>query len=145
MYTNLFDAEARVAAIYPISLIGDPEFPPKWVIDFADNLDNEYIADIVSDMPELEWTTSADAYSMSEKERAMAIAFDWQASGRDGLIVHFEVCMRRYLKVGSSFVSGWGAVYLCWAHADTVDEISGKVLAIATQIHEAAKARAGAA
>lgn len=31
MYDNLFDAGARVCAIHPIDLIGDPESPPAWV------------------------------------------------------------------------------------------------------------------
>lgn len=145
MYTNLFDAEARVAAIYPIEMIGDPENPPKWVEEMAENIDDTFIGGIIDEMPELHSVRSADPY-LNEKDHAQALAHEWVWARRSGFIVHCEVCWRRYPEAGSdAFYSGWSIVSLCWIYAETLEEISAKVLAVATELHNKAKARAGAA
>ncbi|WP_085025567.1 hypothetical protein [Ensifer aridi] len=145
MYDNLLDAEARIAAVYPIEMIGDPENPPKWVEEFAKNIDNDFVASIVEQLPELAPVANPEAY-LSEKDHAQAIAAEWAWAGRKGFVVSFEVCMRRYQKDGSGiFVSGWGAYHLCWLYAEAIDEIGPKVLAVACDLHSKAEARAAAA
>lgn len=145
MFDNLHDAETRVQAIYPIEMIGDPENPPKWVEEFAENIGNVYIDAIVEQFAELTSVADPEAY-LTEKDHAQAIAAEWAWARRKGFVVFFEVCWRRYQKGDAGvFVSGWGAVHLCWIYAETIEEIEPKVLSVATDLHAKAKARAGAA
>ncbi|MDM9647724.1 hypothetical protein [Rhizobium sp. S163] len=140
LYKNLFDAEARVAGIYPIALIGDPENPPEWVKQFAEDVDCNDVVTIFRGMPEIAGLCDLDAFA-SAGEHAAAIAEAWVHTGREGFIVRTEICHRRYVGNGSNaYYSGWGIVKLGWIYVETIDGVEPAVLAKATAIHDVAKA-----
>jgi hypothetical protein len=141
MYTNLHDAEARVAAIYPIGMIGDPEYPPKWLIEFAGNYDNIYVSEIIASHSELVPVAEAEDFD-DDKLQAGAFAEQWQLAGRTGFIVFAEICIRRYKDGSTAYYSGWGYVQLAWLYCETIDEVLPKTLALAERLHDEARLRA---
>ncbi|MHC2481311.1 hypothetical protein [Rhizobium leguminosarum] len=144
VYTNLFDAEARVAAIYPIGMIGDPENPPEWVEQFTEDADFGDAKAIFGEHAELERLTNVDDFA-STVEHAAAVAEAWVMSGREGFLVRTEICQRRYVGNGSSaYYSGWGIVALGWIYVETADQVEKAVLIKATAMHDAAKAEVSA-
>lgn len=138
MYTNLYDAEARVAAIYPIAMIGDAEYPPKWLREFAENFDNIYVSEIIASHPELARVAEAGDFE-DDKTHAAAFAEQWQLAGRGGFIVFAEVCIRRYTEGSTAYYSGWGYIQLTWLYCETIDEVLPKTLAFAERLHAQSK------
>ncbi len=134
LYDNLFDAEARVAAIYMIEALGDPDSPPDWLQDFVDNTDLPDVRTILEAHPEL-----ADAIDMNKfedcKEQASALMERWSLVGRKGLIVKAEICVRRYRAGTTIFSSGWGHLRWRWFTVDDLDLIVPTLLGIASGQH----------
>lgn len=132
METPLFDLEARVAAIYPIHMLGDPENPPDWVEALGDEL-TDANNPIFDDLPELK--PLADDDETIPERWAMALCL----AGRLGFLVYYEACIRKYHDAGS-WSSSWGYYRSGYVYAATVDEIEPKVIAIAERQHALEKA-----
>lgn len=131
----LFEEEARVAAIYPIGMIGDTENPPDWLKelweDFVETSDP-----LFQSLPELK----PDADDASQWALALIM------HSRTGFIVKFEVCIRCYYPPPvSAFNSSWGLYRCHCVYASSIDEIGPAVLKIARDQHEAERLKAGAA
>lgn len=141
MYANLHEAGARVAAVYPIDMIGDPENPPKWLIEFAGNYDNIYVSEIIASHPELVPVAEAEDFD-DDKVQAEAFAEEWRRAGRTGFIVFAEICIHRYRDAGPGYYSGWGYFQLAWLYCATIDEVMPETLALAARMHDEAKVRA---
>lgn len=141
MYANLHEAEARVAVVYPIAMIGDPENPPSWLVEFAENNDNIYVSEIIASHPELVVVAEPE-YFDNDKEQAEAFAEEWLRAGRTGFIVLAEICIHRYRDAGPGYYSGWGYFQLAWLYCATIDEVLPKTLALAERMHDEARVRA---
>ena len=130
----LFEEEARVAGIFPLGMVGDPEYPPEWLKELHDAIDQPGHS-IFKALPELK----PDARDASD----WADALFWR--GRAGLIVRYEVCLRRYEKPPStSWYSGWGYYSSGYLHVETFEEIGPAVLEAARALHQANRQKAGA-
>lgn len=131
---ELFEEEARVAAIYPLGMIGDPENPPAWLEELH------------------EAVTSPDHSlfkALPELKHDAKDAADWAdslfMSGRSGVIVSYEVCVRQYVKPPSTaFYSGWGYYSTGYLYVETVDEVGPAVLTVARKLHAISREKAGA-
>ncbi len=130
----LFQEEARVAAIYPLGMIGDPESPPAWLKELHESVTSPSHS-LFKALPELK----PDADDAAD----WADSLFW--SGRTGLVVLYEVCIRRYTKPPSTaFYSGWGFYNTGGLYVETFDEIGPAVLAAAKRLHAASREKAGA-
>ena len=131
----LFEEEARVAAIYPVGMMGDPESPPDWLSELYEDIANDGHP-LLQALPELK----ADA------DDACVWADALFMHSRSGFIVKYEVCIRQHSPAPStSFYSGWGYVRFGFLYLETFDEIGPAVLKIARDQHEAERLKAGAA
>lgn len=131
----LYEEEARVAAIYPVGMIGDPESAPDWLEELYESCID---ADdpLFQALPELK----ADADAASEWAEALVLR------SRTGFVVKWEVCVRHYLGAGKmGFRSGWGHVRFGVFYTETIEEIGPAVLKIARDQHEAERRKAGEA
>lgn len=142
VYDNLLDAEARVAAIYMIEALGDPESPPEWLQDFVDDTKLPDVSAILEAFPELASVIDMDQFE-DGKEQAGAIMERWCLTGRTGLIVKAEICVRRYQPGTQSFFSSWGHLRWRWFTVDRLDMVVPTVLSLASQQHRNSMAEGG--
>jgi len=130
----LFQEEARVAAIYPLGMIGDPESPPAWLEELHEAVTSRGHS-LFKALPELK----------HDANDAAGWADSLFMSGRAGFIVSYEVCVRQYVKPPSTaFYSGWGYYSTGYLYVETVDEIGPAVLVAARKLHEISREKAGA-
>jgi len=130
----LFEEEARVAAIYPVGMIGDTECPPGWLQELWEDI-TEADNPLFQSLPELK----PDA----EDARDWALALIMHS--RAGLVVRYEICIRKYYPPPvTAFESGWGYYRIGSIYVETIDEIGPAVLKIARDQHEAERLKAGA-
>ena len=143
MEKNLFDHEARIAGMYPIHAIGDAESPPEWVEDFLDGVGPRDYQQILLECPELLPVAEPNDFDRT-RDQAAAFAEQWTLHSRTGYLVRAEVCVRRY-ENRTSFWSGWGLCQLYWLFVPSAEDAIARVIDVASQQHEASKAKAGAA
>lgn len=132
----LAEEEARIAGIYPIGMMGDPESPPDWFEEFFD-WNTEADAPIFESLPELKKFATDDA-EISDWTHALFFA------GRSGLLIKVEVCVRKYHRKGM-WASGWGYHQFHWLYVEKFDDIGPAVLAAARDQHVAEQLQVGAA
>ena len=131
----LFQEEARVAAIYPIGMMGDPEPPPKWLEEMFEEFTGPEHS-LFKALPELK----PDAGEASEWADSLFM------SGRAGLLVIYEACIRQYVEPPSTaFYSGWGLYRTGYLHVETFHEIGPAVLKVVREQHDAERPTDGAA
>jgi hypothetical protein len=134
MDSTLYDAQARVNAIYPIHMIGDPEHPPEWLEEISSFLDSPAVVSELNNFPELAYMVhNLDDYG-SSKDVGMAIAKAWATCARHGFMVFASVCVRTYLSP-DTFYSGWGHTQLIWFLVEYVDQIEPELLKRASALH----------
>lgn len=143
MYDNLFDAEARVAAIYPIHGIGDSETPPEWVEEFLFGCGSTDLQAIAEHCPELA-KIDPDHYAQT-RDLAFDVANGWVLKARQGYIVEAHVCVRSYLDSSSSWYSGWGHYQIYWIYVASADDAIARTIELANRQHDEAQTKAGAA
>jgi hypothetical protein len=144
MYDTLYDAEARVNAIYPIHMIGDPEHPPEWLEQLSDEIDVPATMKEMQQFPELSGVISGlDDFGSSE-DVALAIADKWVLNGRHGFMVWASVCARQYIGP-DTFYSGWGITLAVWFFVEDVAQVEPELLKRAVALHTIAEQKAGAA
>lgn len=132
----LAEEEARVAGIYPVGMMGDPESPPEWFEEFFEcHADGD--EPIFTQLPELKPLATDDA-EVIEWAHALFYASRW------GYLVKAEVCVRKYSRQGF-WQSGWGYVQFHWLYVATADEIGPAVLKAARTQHATEQTKAGAA
>ncbi len=129
----LFQEEARVAAIYPLGMIGDPESPPDWLKELHEAVASPSHS-LFESLPELK----------PDADDAAVWADSLFMSGRAGLIVSYEVCIRQYVDPeATAFYSGWGFYNTGYLYVETFDEIGPAVVAVAQKLHDISRQRAG--
>lgn len=130
----LFEEEARIAAIYPIGMMGDPENPPEWLTELFEACTSPS-DDLFKKLPELH----PQAESVYEWADGLIMR------SRTGFVVRFEVCTRTYLAPPSTaWMSGWGCYHFRYLYIEAFDEIGPTVLAAVRAYHEASRLKAGA-
>lgn len=136
MATNLFDAGARVAAVYPIGMIGDPENPPSWLYEIADS---PFLMEVLRlDLPE--WRPIADlAHHHDTSAVARALADAMFLASRAGFIVRAEVKARQYY-AEAEFEATWDHFCSLYLHAPDAFAILPRVVTAAEKLHAMAKA-----
>ncbi|MGM4981893.1 hypothetical protein [Rhizobium sp. 11_C7_N12_5] len=136
MTKNLFDLGARVAAVYPIGMIGDPENPPSWLYDIAGS--TFLMEHLQQDLPE--WRPIADlARHHHTKTVASALADAMFLARRGGFIVRAEVKARQYYGE-TEFEATWDHYCSLYLHAPDAFAILPRVLTAAEKLHDIAKA-----
>lgn len=131
----LFEEEARVAGVYPIGMIGDPESPPEWLTELYDAADAPEHP-LFAALPQLRH----DADDVAEWADALVMF-----PPASGILVKYEVCIRRYCKPPSTaWYSGWGLYSSGYLAVEDFEEIGPAVLAAVRARHEVSKAKAGA-
>lgn len=126
---ELFEQEARVAAIYPIGMIGDPEGIPDWLKELYEAV-VEPKHPLFQALPELK----ADADDASEWAESLII------SRRTGFVVKFEVCIRKYLKPPvTAWNSSWGFYSVRYIYVEGAADIGTTVLTVVREYHEACR------
>lgn len=144
MYSTLYDAEARVNAIYPIHMSGDPDHPPEWLEEFCRFIDSPAVMGEMEHFPELaDLMRRLDDFE-SSKDLGMAIAEAWALYGSRGFMVFASVCVRTY-QSPSAFYSGWGHTQLLWFFVEDVDQIEPELLKRASALHASQAEKVGAA
>ena len=133
---ELFQEEARVAGIFPLGMMGDPENSPDWLGELHDHA---YVPEhpLFKQLPEL----APLAGCTDVKNWSDALLYQ----KRCGFIVKYEVCVRHYQPNGTTFISGWWMYQSGYHYFETFDEIGPAVLKLAREQHEAERAKAGAA
>jgi len=127
-YTDeLYQEEARVEAIYPLALMGDPERIPAWLEDFVDYHD-EPSRPIFEALPEL--------VALIDVQDPHLWAEALQRCTRRGLIIRYEVMIRAYRGASGAYFSGWGRVRYGYLYAEEIDDVGPAVLAVARRQHD---------
>ncbi|MBB4954374.1 hypothetical protein H4S14_004139 [Agrobacterium vitis] len=145
MDNTLYDAEARVDAIYPIHMIGDFENPPEWLERLSYDIDVPETMKEMQQFPEMTGAMSPFADFGSSEEVGVAIAEAWARCGRRGFMVSASVCARQYIDP-DTYYSGWGITKRIWFFVEEIDQVEPELLKRASALHAKAKAeKAGAA
>lgn len=138
-YETLFDAEARVEAIYPLLGIGDPDAPPSWIEEFLESCGPKEYAGIAERCPDL------GRLELGERSRVKDAAADlaqmWLISRQTGFFVLAHVNVRTY-QSDTAFWSGPGHVRIHWLFVASADEAIPLVLDVASRQHEKSKSDA---
>ncbi|BCH63241.1 hypothetical protein RvVAT039_04570 [Agrobacterium vitis] len=144
MYENLYDAEARVDAIYPIHMLGDPQSPPDWLEEFCDAIDVTANADLAVSFPELAKLVAHIDEFTSPRRLRETVAELWELNGRRGFMATASICIRTYL-APDTWKSGWGYTQQLWFYVESVDAIEPELLKRAADLHAAQAKKVGAA
>mgnify|MGYP001066397565 CR=1 FL=1 len=136
MDTRLYDVEARIAGLYPIAGIGDPEYPPEWVGEFCEWVEGP-ASGVFSALQELARFDEDEDYPAPSD-----VCEAWINAGRTGAVMLVEWCVRHYAGRGGVFTSGWGHTRFLYVYVpDGVDYV-GIAVAIAEHHHQRARSEA---
>lgn len=129
----LFEEEARVAAIYPVGMIGDTGSPPDWLKELWEDC-TEADNPIFQALPELK----------PDADDACEWAFALIMHSRGGFVVRYEICIRDHFPPpATAYTSGWGLYRVGSIYVETIDEIGPAVLKIAREQHQEERRKAG--
>lgn len=133
---RIFDADARIEAMFWLPSIAGAESPPQLFDDsFCEYLPDDASHQLYKDLPQLAKFADADDYpsgdDVAEALRGTTEGFLFQGSHP----------IRDYDEDGHSWLSSWGYYRTCWFYARTEGEIVDKLVAWAAACDETDRAK----